>query len=204
IEDPTSHAYLRIGKCYEKLNNTDLAKFYYYQTVHEDPLLDKGWVAITDFYVNKKNYEKALSYISKAINIDGDNPGYWKKCAHIHKELGNLVEADYSYKKLVELGNYELDTWVQWACVVGKNMEAEVALEILKQAKEFYPENSLIDYLFAAIHLQRRDKNIARQYLTRAYLEMPGEIEILKLNFPKFYYSSWAQNILSEIKKASE
>jgi len=204
IEDPTSHAYLRIGKCYEKLKNTELAKFYYYQTVHEDPLLDKGWVAITDFYVSKKNYDKALSYINKAINIDGDNPGYWKKCAYIHMELGNLVEADYAFKKLVELGNYELETWVYWACVVGKNMEAEVALEILKQGKEFYPENALIDYLFAAIHLQRRDKTTAREYLIRAFREKPEEIEVLKLNFPTCYYSNWTQNILSEIKKASE
>src|SRR5690606_11565014 len=44
MEDPTSHAYLRIGKCHEKLKNDDLAKYYYYHTVHEDPLLDKGWL----------------------------------------------------------------------------------------------------------------------------------------------------------------
>jgi hypothetical protein len=25
---------------------------------HEDPLLDKGWIAITDFYVRQKNYQK--------------------------------------------------------------------------------------------------------------------------------------------------
>jgi hypothetical protein len=30
------------------------------ETVHEDPALDKGWIAITDFYVRQKNYEKAL------------------------------------------------------------------------------------------------------------------------------------------------
>ena len=78
IEDPTSHAYLRIGKCYERLCNDEMAKYYYYQTVHQDPLLDKGWLAITDFYFNNKDYEKALYYINKALNIDGDNPMYWK------------------------------------------------------------------------------------------------------------------------------
>jgi tetratricopeptide (TPR) repeat protein len=60
IEDPTSHAYLRIGKCHEKLHNDDLAKHFFYHTVHEDPLLDKGWLAITDFYYRKKDYKKAL------------------------------------------------------------------------------------------------------------------------------------------------
>jgi hypothetical protein len=50
---------LRIGKCYERLGNKALALKYFNQTVHEDPLLDKGWIAITDFmYVKiiKKHY----------------------------------------------------------------------------------------------------------------------------------------------------
>ena len=65
IEDPTSHAYLRMGKCHEHLKNDDLAKYYYYQTVHEDPLLDKGWLAITDYYFRKGSYQKAIFYMNK-------------------------------------------------------------------------------------------------------------------------------------------
>jgi len=76
IEDPTAHAFLRIGKCYEKINNHDMAKFYYYQTVHEDPLLDKGWLAFTNFYYARGNFEKAFYYINKALNIDGENTLY--------------------------------------------------------------------------------------------------------------------------------
>lgn len=57
-EDPTSYAFLRLGKCHEKLGNFDLAKYYYYHTVHEDPLLDKGWLAITDFHFGQKTTKK--------------------------------------------------------------------------------------------------------------------------------------------------
>ena len=76
IDDPTSHAYLRIGKCHEKLGNDELAKYYFYNTVHEDPLLDKGWLAITEFYFRLKKFKKALHYANKATNIDSDNPLY--------------------------------------------------------------------------------------------------------------------------------
>lgn len=58
LDDATSYALLRIGKCHERLGNTALAIKYYNQTVHEDPLLDKGWIAITDFYVRENNYQK--------------------------------------------------------------------------------------------------------------------------------------------------
>ena len=60
LEDPTSYAFLRIGKCYERLGDKKLAIEFYNKTVHEDPLLDKGWIAITDFYLRQKNYQKAL------------------------------------------------------------------------------------------------------------------------------------------------
>jgi len=85
LEDPTSQAYLRIGRCYEKLGSDDMAKQNYYKTVHEDPLLDKGWLIITDFYYKKEEYGKALQYINKALNIDGHNPEYWKKCGKMLK-----------------------------------------------------------------------------------------------------------------------
>jgi len=42
LDDPTSFALLRIGHCYEKLGQNDLAVQHYYKTVEEDPLLDKG------------------------------------------------------------------------------------------------------------------------------------------------------------------
>ena len=79
--------YLRIGHCYENLGNEDLAVQYFYKTVHEDPLLDKGWIAITKFYQQKRNFKKALYYINKAINIDVENVVYWKLYAQINLQI---------------------------------------------------------------------------------------------------------------------
>ena len=54
LDDPSSFVLLRVAKCYERLGNTEFALNYYLKTVHEDPLLDKGWIAITDFYIRQK------------------------------------------------------------------------------------------------------------------------------------------------------
>ena len=64
LDDPTSFAYLRMGKCYQKLHCDDLAIEFFLKTVKEDPLLDKGWIAITDFYTKKMDYQNALYYLS--------------------------------------------------------------------------------------------------------------------------------------------
>ncbi|MGB5480220.1 MAG: tetratricopeptide repeat protein [Eudoraea sp.] len=204
IEDPTSHAYLRIGKCHEKLNNDELAKFYFYQTVHEDPLLDKGWLAITDFYFRKENYERALYYVNKAINIDGENALYWKKCAKIHYVLENLDEADFSYKQAVDLGNYELDTWLNWAEVVTKNSDIDSAVEILIQGLEFYPEEAEIEYRMTGLYLMLSDSEQARFRFINALKLDISKLTIFEDAYPEYYNSIWTQNIISNIKKASE
>jgi len=204
IDDPTSHAYLRMGKCHEKLKNDDLAKFYYYQTVHEDPLLDKGWLAITDFYYNQDNFERALYYVNKAINIDGENAKYWKKCARIHAALEKFDEADFAFKQAVDLGNYELDTWLNWAEVVTQNEDVDSAIQILLQGLEFYPDMAEIEYKMAGLYLMSNDP-VKAQYRFRRALK--GDFEKLRFfeeEFPSFFDSIWAQNIIDTIRKASE
>jgi tetratricopeptide (TPR) repeat protein len=204
IDDPTSHAYLRIGKCHEKLKNYDLAKFYFYQTVHEDPLLDKGWLAITDFYFKNHKYDRALYYVNKAINIDGENAKYWKKCARIHAALEHYDEADFAYKQTVDLGNYELDTWLNWAEVVTQNQDPEAAIQILLQGLEFYPDKAVIQFKMAGLYLMANDP-VKAQYRFRKALKLDFDhLRYFQEEFPTFYDSVWAQNIIASIQKASD
>lgn len=204
LEDPTSHAYLRMGKCHEKLKNVELARFYYYQTVHEDPLLDKGWTAITDFYARQEDYEKALYYINKAINIDEENAVYWKKCAQINTILKKLDEADLAYKRAVDLGNYELDTWINWATIVMANGDAHSAIQILQQGLEFYPEEAQLSYKICGAHLLLNQTTKAKHYLIKALEINANELDVFEAEYPQFYGSEWAKNIIAEFEKASK
>ncbi|TBN06426.1 tetratricopeptide repeat protein [Hyunsoonleella flava] len=162
LDDPTSFALLRIGGCYEKLGNSDLALQYYYKTVHEDPLLDKGWIAITKFYKKKKNLQKALYYINKAINIDAENVNYWKLYAQINQSLNFFEEAERGYKKALELGNFELDTWITRGDLLLKLGEPQAAIFNFEQALEFYPDNAEIQYRLGGLFftIQERDKGV--------------------------------------------
>ncbi|MEM9000524.1 MAG: tetratricopeptide repeat protein [Bacteroidota bacterium] len=203
IDDPTSHAYLRIGKCHEKLENNDLAKYYFYNTVHEDPLLDKGWLAITDFYYNQKNYDKALHYVNKAINIDGENPQYWKKCAKIYLALKNYEEADFAYKQTVDLGNYELDTWLEWTDTLKNLIDYASAKQVLLQGLEFYPENAELHYKAAGIFMKLKDSHEAKEKLSVAVQLDENKIDGFTTQFPEFRRSKWVLDVFSENKRAS-
>ena len=152
LDDPTSYALLRIGKCHEKLGNKTIAIKYYNKTVHEDPLLDKGWIAITDFYIREKNFSKALYFVNKALGIDNENKLYWKRFASINKELNFFEEAEYGYRKAVQYGDNQLDTWLYWVDVLQFQGEFEMAKNTLLMATEFFPESFEIEYRLAGLN----------------------------------------------------
>ncbi|RLD28721.1 MAG: hypothetical protein DRI75_05780 [Bacteroidetes bacterium] len=198
LDDPTSFALLRIGCCYEKLGQDDLAVQHYYKTVEEDPLLDKGWIAITNFYNNNKNYQKALYYINKAINIDSENVIYWKLYAQINQRLHFLEEAERGYKRTLELGNYELDTWLARADILIGLGEYEAASFSLIQTAEFYPDHAEIEYRLAGLYFIINQSVKGRFHLKNALALDKDYIFIIEELFPTVFKRKSIKEILAK------
>jgi len=196
LEDPTSFALLHIGICHEKLGQDDLAVQYYYKTVHEDPLLDKGWIAITKFYNKKYNFQKALYYINKAINIDTENVTYWKLYAQINQRLNFLEEAERGYKKTLELGNYEVNTWLSRGDILIEIGEPEAAVYNFIQAAEFYPENAEIEYRLAGLYFTLSESEKGSFHLKNALCFNPEYAFIIEELFPLIYEKVQVKNML--------
>ncbi len=156
LEDPTSYALLRIGHCYDKLKNDELALHFYTKTVEEDPLLDKGWIAITKFYMKRLDYENALSFSNKSVSIDPENVAYWKLYATVNKRLNYLEEAEYAFKRVLDLGNFELETWLHRTDILIALKEYQTAIFNLIQALEFFPENAEIEYRLSGLYFKTK------------------------------------------------
>lgn len=201
LDEPTSFALLRMGNCYEKLGDFDSAVQYYYKTVHEDPLLDKGWIAITKFYNKQKDYQKALYYINKAINIDCDNVIYWKLYAQINHRLNFIEEAERGYKKTLDLGNYELNTWLSRADILIQLGECEAAALNLIQAAEFHPETAEIEYRMAGIYYTLLEPEKGSYHLKNGLLINPDYDFIIEELFPNIADHQSIKTLISSSKK---
>lgn len=198
LDDPTAFALLRIGKCFERLGNDELTIQHYSKTVHEDPLLDKGWIAITDFYLRKRNYQKALYYTNKAISIDAENILYWKRYAKINSRLSFYEEAAHGYRRVLELGNYELETWLNLSDLLRRIGEPDTAIQSMHQAIEFYPENAEVQYRLAGMHYEKQEFDKGEFHLRKA-LELDVEYTIiLEELFEKVFRLTLVQNIILE------
>ncbi|WP_111309518.1 tetratricopeptide repeat protein [Confluentibacter sediminis] len=196
LDDPTPYALLRIGACYEKLNNNDLAIQFYEKTLHQDPSLDKGWIAITRFYIKKRNYLKALYFINKAINVDTENVIYWKLYSQINQRLNLYEEAERGYKKTLELGNYELNTWLSRGDLLIKLGEPRAAIYNFEQAIDFYPENAEIEYRLAGLYFTLNEADKGTFHLKNG-LKYNGDYTfILDELFPEVIKKVQVKNLL--------
>ncbi len=201
LDDATSYALLRIGKCHERLGNTALAIKYYNQTVHEDPLLDKAWIAITDFYVREKNYQKALFYVNKALAIDNQNQLYWKRYATINKQMNFFEEAEFGYRKAVEFGDYQLDTWLFWVDILQFLGEFDSAIQTLLQATEYFPEENEIEYRLAGLYFMVQDSTKAKFHLSNGLRLNFDNYILLEDLFPMIWEEKTVQNYIAKHKK---
>ena len=201
LDDATSYALLRMGKCYEKIGNKVLALKYFNKTVHEDPLLDKGWIAITDFYVRQKKYQKALFYVNKALSIDNQNRLYWKRFATINKELNLFEEAEFGYRKAVEFGDYQLDTWLFWVDILQFLGEFESAIQTLLQATEYFPEKYQVEYRLAGLYFMIHDDKKAKFHLSNGLRLSFKNKTLLEELFPVVWARKMVQNAINKVSK---
>lgn len=204
LDEPTSFALLRIGHCYEKLGQDDLAVQFFNKTIEDDALLDKGWIAITKFYMKRLDYNKALKFIKKAVNIDGENVLYWKLYATINKRLNFLEEAEIGYKRTLELGNYELDTWLDRSDILIALGEYDASIYNLIQAAEFYPENPEIEYRLGGLYFTTHQTQEGRFHLKNALRLNIDYSFIVSELFPMLNDRPMIKAIISEAKKTSD
>lgn len=204
LDDPTSFALLRVGKCYERLGNFEQALNFYLKTVHEDPLLDKAWIAITDFYIRRKNYQKALYYANKAIGIDNENKLYWKRYAIINKALSFHEEAEEGYRKAVEFGDYQLDTWLFWTDTLVTLGEYDTAIKALLDATEYFPEEYEIEYRLAGLYFMQQEEDKAVFHLSNGLRLGFKHHTLIEEYFPAIWYSDIVQDAIKMQEKKNK
>jgi tetratricopeptide (TPR) repeat protein len=201
LDDPTSYALLRIGKCYEKLGNKTEALKYFNKTVHEDPLLDKGWIAITDFYVRQKKYQKALLFVNKALAIDEQNRSYWKRYATINKAIGNYEETELGYRKAIEFGDNNLDTWLFLTDILQFSEKLDNAIMTLIQASEYFPEEYELEYRLAGLYFTQNEIEKGSFHLSNGLRLNYKNHTLLQELFPNIWNSEIVKDYINKHKK---
>jgi tetratricopeptide (TPR) repeat protein len=204
LDDPTAFACLRIGDCYQKLNKPEAAVSYYKKAVHEDPLLDKGWLFLTNIYYEQKNYQKASYYITKALKIDEGNVLYWRKYSEIQLKLNFFEEAVSGFQNCLKLEDDAIEIYIGLIDVLSFLGEFNEAITVLYKAQKVYKDAAEIEYRFAGLFFVLNKGKFALSHLIAGMQIDYGYHTILNELFPTVLDNVKIQKLILDYKKATE
>jgi len=204
LDDPTAFVCVRIGECYQKLGDLDTATKYFKKAVHEDPLLDKAWLLLTNLFQEEKEYQKALYYITKALHIDDSNPMYWRKYAEINLKLNFYEETVKAFYKCLDLEDLSLEIYVGLADVLLFLGEFNDALKILVKAKNTYKQFAEIEYRLCGLFMLTSKEKYSLVHLKNALAIDADYRTIIKELYPTVFNNAKVQTIITNYLKATE
>lgn len=103
-------------------------------------------------YEQKKDYKKAISNYSKAVEQDGDNLDALRGLAQNLLNDGQTAAALEKYKQIVDADPQDAQTYMRIAEIYRKDAKFDQALDMLKKAQAVVPDSLELPYNMAVIY----------------------------------------------------
>ena len=199
-KEPDAILYFDIGELYEKLDNLEKAKSYFYKSIRKDEKFDESWFTLAHILDLQGFHLEASYHIKKAVDLYPSNIDYLFSYAQIHEKIGFIKEAELAYKKVLELDELDSESWLNYTHLLSLNESHIEAIELLEKAIKLNPKNAELSYRLTAYLFQSGQDQLALSIFKEA----------LTINFEKhedlFHYLPSVKtninllNLLSEFK----
>lgn len=203
LDDPTAFAYYRIGKNFEKLNNTKSASEYFLMSNEQDPFLDKPLLALASLNYNIEEYQKAIFYIHKLIEINDENIDYWKIYAQSNLRISFFEEAAKAFRKSIELGDSTLEVFTSLADTLYYIGDYKDAIKELLKAEIFFHKQAEIEYRLSGLYFLIRNNALGKKHLISALEINTSKYKLFKSLFPVVHNSKLVKVIVTNYKYPS-
>ena len=200
LEDPSAVVFMQIANCYNNLNNYKIAAKYFLRAINEDPLLDYAWLELAKIHIKQNELQKALFYISKALEINDEDLEFLNTYIKINLKLSFYEEAIESFKKIINLEKDTLVTFLALSDVLHFIGEYKDAIDILHKAEKKYNNFSEILYRLSGLYFLVNNKNESFFYLENALKLNVEKLEIFEKLFQNILETDEFNNILKKFK----
>ncbi len=203
LEDPTAFAYYRIGKNFEKLNNVKSASEYFLKANEQDPFLDKPLLALASLNYKIEEYQQTIFYINKLIEINDENPDFWKIYAQSNLKISFFEEAAKAFRRCIELGDSSLDIFTSLADTLYYIGDYNDAIKELLKAQIFFHKQAEIEYRLAGLYFLIRRNILGKKHLLKALNIETSKYKLFKSLFPSVHNSKVVKVIMTNYKYPS-
>lgn len=201
LDDPTAFAFMRIGFCYEKLNLSEKAIEFYKKSSEQDPYLDQPLLGIIDILFETKEYQKALFYINQLINLEDENPVFWRLYAQANMKIAFFEEASKAFQKCLILKDNSLENHLDLADSFYFIGDLKQAIKTLINAEVFFHNYAEIQYRLSGLYFLIKSDDLAIKYLYDALRNNPSKYKNFQKLFPIVHNSKGIQTLLKNFNE---
>jgi len=115
------------------------------------------------YFIDKRDYEKALPYLEIAIKTDIPSLKAWAyfHIGYCYVELGNYTKAIEAYKQAIRIDPDDASTYVNLGVASGQLGLYKDAIEAIKQAIRIEPDDAETLYNLGVTYILIGDRNLA-------------------------------------------
>jgi tetratricopeptide (TPR) repeat protein len=114
-------------------------------------------VAIVRAHLDSGDYESARNYVNTLLADDPDNTGVQFMDAAVDAATGNVVEAENTYRRLLEQDDSQIQVWIALFRLMASQDESEKAATVLEEAQVALPEDGTLKWIKAGLLEQAGD-----------------------------------------------
>jgi len=182
-EDPTNlEAHYLLGICLVRLGQTDEALYHFEEILNSSYVflyINHVRCMMGYIYTKKEEYNKAKSYLEKAIQVEPRNTFALSMLAYAHHRTHNIELAIDLYSQVINLEpeNYNAKNCIGYIEIEQKR-DIDFGIRLCEEALTLAPDNpSIMDSLGWGYYL-KGDNDRAVEYLRKAYDLAPESKDI--------------------------
>ncbi len=135
--EPDSDLFLRIGQCYQYLEQYALARTYLTRAMHLDHLNDEVYFHIGECFSNEKKWKSAINAYEKALKIEDSREEFYVGIAEAYYQNDDWEKAKEAFQKAIRIVPEEDFYWISLVSFLIETGQAEEGLETIEQARDY-------------------------------------------------------------------
>jgi tetratricopeptide (TPR) repeat protein len=130
--------------------------------------------------MGREQYKEALSHFQHVVDHDPDSVDSWLDIADAHNMLGNLEEADASYRRAIGLDPENEGLYYDLSKMYVENNQPSKAIEVMEEGISHNPDSAVLNIYLASTYMEMGDYRQAEIFLQRAERIDP-DLEVVKM-----------------------
>ncbi|NPA69140.1 MAG: tetratricopeptide repeat protein, partial [Chlorobi bacterium] len=180
--------------------NLQKAEEQYLASLEVNPQSAASYFYLASIYIARKDYQSALNFSKKAVEINPENYWYLLEKADLLKINGKENDAEIIYKKLLNKNPKNESVYDKLSEIYSKNNDIKKLIGLYELKSRKYDDSP--ETLLTLFNLYLKDKNYkkAEQIITSAEKKYPDDFKI-KGTAAEFFYSTGKKEKAEKIYK---